>query len=186
MNNQPILFYSTRCSHSQQILSTLKAMNKESLCRLFSIDGRQRHELPPFLKSVPTLYVPESKDVYIGKDIYTYIAKPVQSRREIPTETPAQKAAANPAPTAEYQAWTFEGAKGLTESYANWANPTSFTSDNQLNFTFLSGVSGIGPVEPQTKQSYDGDKYGRNEDISKRLEEYKKVRESEFKGVERQ
>jgi hypothetical protein len=186
MNNQPILFYSTRCSHSQQILSTLKTMNKEGLCRLFPIDGRQRHELPPFLKSVPTLYIPESKDVYVGKDIYAYIAKPVQSRREIPTETPAQKAVANPTPTAEYQAWSFEGTKGLTESYANWGNPGSFSSDNQLNFSFLNGTAVGGSPEPKTAQSYDGDKYGRNEDISKRLEEYKKVRESEFKGVERQ
>ena len=81
MNNQPILFYSTRCSHSQQIIQTLKGLKKESLCRMFSIDGKTRQELPPFLKSVPTLYNPETKDVYIGKDIYAYIAKPVTSRR---------------------------------------------------------------------------------------------------------
>ena len=48
MNNQPILFYSTRCSHSQQIIETLKAMNKQNLCRMFPIDGKQRHEYLPF------------------------------------------------------------------------------------------------------------------------------------------
>jgi len=190
MNNQPILFYSTREPHSQQIINTLKALNKETLCRMFSIDGKARHELPDFLKSVPTLYVPESRDVYVGKDIYAYIAKPVTSRREIPTETPATKAAAAPAApgsAAEYQAWSFEGAKGFTESYANWSNPASFTSDDQLNFTFLSGSTNTPAApEPQTKQSYDGDKQGRNEDLATRLEQYKKVRESEFKGVSRQ
>ena len=60
MNNQPILFYSSRCSHSKQILDTLKTLNKQELCRLFPIDGKQRSELPPFLQKVPTLYVPET------------------------------------------------------------------------------------------------------------------------------
>jgi hypothetical protein len=107
MNNQPILFYSSRCAHSKQILDTLKALNKQGLCRMFLIDGKSREELPPFLKSVPTLYVPESKDVYIGKDIYSYIAKPVQSRREIPTAQAGQQKATAAAPSGDYQAWSF-------------------------------------------------------------------------------
>lgn len=190
MNNQPVLFYSLREPNSKQILDTLKALNKESLCRMFPIDGKQRSELPPFLKSVPTLYVPDTKDVYVGKDIYSYISKPVGARREIPTETPAQKATAAPsAGPSEYEAWGFEGSKGYSESYANWNSPNSFTSDNQLNFSFLGGASYTPPnatPEPQTKQSFDGQKQGRNDDLASRLEEYKKVRETEFKGVSRQ
>lgn len=185
MNNQPILFYSTRCSHSQQILQTLKAMNKESLCRMFSIDGKTRQQLPDFLKSVPTLYVPESKDVYIGKDIYSYIAKPVQSRREVPTKTPAQ--AAPTAGPADYQPWSFAGTGSLSESFSSWDAPSRFTSDDQLNYTFLGAAMNTpAPREPETQQSYAGDKTGRNDDINSRLEQMKKARETEFKGIARQ
>jgi hypothetical protein len=188
MNNQPILFYSTRCSHSKQIIDTLKALNKESLCRMFSIDGQPRDRLPPFLKSVPTLYVPESKDVYIGKDIYSYIAKPVSSRREIPTSTPAQAAAQAPAASKDYEPWSFEGTGSLSDTYSSWNNTSAFNTDNQLNYTFLGASNTPAPrePEPQTKQSYDGGKQGRNDDISSRMEAMKKARESEFKGIARQ
>jgi hypothetical protein len=43
-----------------------------------------------------------------------------------------------------------------------------------------------GPREPETKQSYEGQKAGRNDDISARMEQYKKMRETEFKGISRQ
>lgn len=188
MNNQPILFYSGRCSHSKQILDTLKALNKSDLCRMFSIDGKTRQQLPDFLKSVPTLYVPETKDVYIGKDIYSYIAKPVAARREVPTSTPAQQAAQAPSKgPAEYQAWSFEGRGSLTDTYSSWDAPNKFISDDQLNYSFLgSTVQTPAPPEPQTKQSFDGQKQGRNDDISSRLEQYKKMRDTEFKGISRQ
>jgi hypothetical protein len=185
MNNQPILFYSGRCSHSKQILDTLKAMGKENLCRYFPIDGKQRNQLPDFLKSVPTLYVPESKDVYIGKDIYAYIAKPVAARREIPTTAAPQQP--QQAASKDYEAWSFSGSGTLTESYSSWENPNKFSTSDQLQYSYLNGPVNT-PIkpEPQTKQSYDGDKQGRNDDISNRLEQYKKMRDSEFKGISRQ
>lgn len=185
MNNQPILFYSTRCSHSKQIIDTLKAMNKESLCRMFSIDGKTRAELPPFLKSVPTLYVPESKDVYVGKDIYSYIAKPVAARREIPTTTPAQQATAAPTKNGDFQAWSFEGAGSLSDSYSSWETPSKFSSDDQLQYSFLGGASAT-PAPPEPKTASNSNKDNKNDDISSRLEQYKKMRDTEFKGVARQ
>jgi hypothetical protein len=188
MNNQPILFVSSRCSHSKQILDTLNAMNKASLCRVFNIDGKQRHELPGFLKSVPTLYVPETKDVYIGKDIYAYIAKPVSARREIPTSTPATAASSGQAPqaAAQLEAWSFAGSGSLTESYSSWDNPTKFSTD-QLQYSYLGGpIATPAKPEPETKQSYDGNKQGRNDDIASRLEQLKKARDTEFKGISRQ
>jgi hypothetical protein len=36
-----------------------------------------------------------------------------------------------------------------------------------------------------TKQSYDGDKAGRNDDLGARLEQLQKQRDGEFKGVSR-
>jgi hypothetical protein len=191
MNNQPILFVHSRDQNSLKIIETLKQMNKDSLCRMFYIDNKQRNELPAFLKSVPTLYAPDTKDVYVGKDIYAYIAKPVTARREVPVQQTGQSGGvAQGAPTGAggYQAWSFEGKKSLTDSYSSWEAPGKFLNgDEQNNYSFLSGLMGaVASPEPQTKQSYEGNKNGRNEDISSRMEAMKKARESEFKGISRQ
>lgn len=191
MNNQPILFVHSRDQNSAKILETLKQMNKDSLCRLFYIDNKQRHELPAFLKSVPTLYAPDTKDVYVGKDIYAYIAKPVTARREVPVQqTGKSGGVAQGAPTGGggYQAWSFEGKKSFTDSYSSWESPGKFVGgDDQNNYSFLGGLmGGPAPSEPQTKQSYDGAKQGRNDDVASRMEAMKKARESEFKGITRQ
>ena len=186
MNNQPYLFVSSRCPNCAKILETLKQLNKDTLCRIVSIDGKQRHELPAFLKSVPTLYNPDSKDLYVGKDIYSYIAKPVTSRREIPTSTPSQAAVSTPQNPSEYQAWSFAGSSSLTDSYSSWDSPTKFSTEDQLKYSFLDGSAvAPTPTAPQTKQSFDGAKQGRNDDVTSRMEAMKKARESEFTGIAR-
>lgn len=191
MSNQPYLFVHTRDQNCIKILETLKQLNKDSLCRIVAIDGKQRHELPAFLKSVPTLYVPDTKDMYVGKDIYAYIAKPVTARREVPVQQGGGAAAAaqGGAPAGgAYEAWTFEGKRQLTDSYSSWQSPSSFINTDTLSYSFLGGGGGGAPAppEPQTKQSYDGGKQGRNDDITSRLEAMKKSRETEFKGISRQ
>ena len=194
MNNQPILFYSTRCSHSQQIIQTLKGLKKESLCSMFAIDGKQRNELPPFLKSVPTLYNPETKDVYIGKDIYAYIAKPVTSRREVPTQQQPQVAAQQPTGSKlsaqggneGIQEWSFASSMGFSDSYSDWGAPEKFIAD-ELHYTYIGNTQYTPPKpEPETKQSYEGDKAGRNNDLASRMEQMQKQRDAEFAGPVRQ
>jgi hypothetical protein len=193
MNNQPILFYSPRCSHSQQIIQTLKGLKKETLCRMYSIDGKTRAELPPFLKSVPTLYNPETKDVYIGKDIYAYIAKPVTSRREVPTQQQPQVAAQQPTGSKlsvkgandGIQEWSFAGS-GFSDMYSDWAAPSKFVSD-ELHYTYIGNTQYTPPSqEPETKQSYEGNKEGRNGDLASRMEAMQKQRDAEFAGPVRQ
>ena len=193
MNNQPILFYSTRCSHSQQIIQTLKGLKKEGLCRMFSIDGKQRSELPPFLKTVPTLYNPETKDIYSGKDIYAYIAKPVTSRREVPTQQQPHVAAAQPTGSKlsaqggneGIREWSFAGS-GFSDAYSDWSAPTNFVSD-ELHYTYIGNTQYTPPApEPETKQSYEGDKTGRNNDLAARMEQMQKQRDAEFAGPVRQ
>lgn len=191
MNNQPILFVSSRCDNCAKIVGTLKSLNKETLCRVFPIDGRQRHELPAFLKSVPTLYIPDTKDVYAGNSIYAYIAKPVTSRREVPVQQTTQngvaQAGSGSAGGGDFQAWSFEGKNSMTDSYSSWDKPGQFQGADQLQYSFLGGTSTT-PVqpEPQTKQSYEGGKQGRNDDIASRMEAMKKARDNEFKGISRQ
>lgn len=189
MNNQPLLFVSSRCPNCAKILETLKALNKDTLCRIVYIDNYQRNQLPSFLKSVPTLYNPESKDVFVGKDIYSYISKPVTARREVPVQqTSATGGAVGGAPaTTDYQAWSFEGKTSMSDSYSSWEAPAKFMDSDQLQYTFLSGFTGTPAApEPQTKQSYEGGKQGRNEDLAARMEQMKKARDTEFKGVSRQ
>jgi hypothetical protein len=189
MNNQPVLFVSNRCPNCAKILETLKALNKDSLCRILYIDNYQRQQLPGFLKSVPTLYLPESKDVYIGKDIYSYISKPVTARREVPVQqTSSGGGLVGGAPASgDYQAWSFEGKNNLSDSYSSWDTPSNFMNTDQLQYTFLGNFAGTPTApEPQTKQSYDGGKQGRNDDLAARMEQMKKARESEFKGISRQ
>lgn len=161
---------------------------------MFPIDGKQRSELPPFLKSVPTLYNPETKDVYIGKDIYAYIAKPVTARREVPTQHQPQVAASQPtgsklsAPGGNegVQEWSFASAMGFSDSYSSWDAPTKFVSD-ELHYTYIGNSQYTPPApEPETKQSYDGNKDGRNSDLASRMEQMQKQRDAEFAGPVRQ
>lgn len=183
MNNQPMLFVHPKDANSMKILETLKALNKDTLCRIINIDGKQRSQLPDFLKSVPTLYVPESKDLYVGKDIYTYISKPVTARREVPV----QQTSSGGAPAGgEYSPWSFEGKGSMSDSYSSWTNSGSFMDSDQLRYTFLGAAPAAGAPEPQTKQSYEGEKTGRNGDLAARMEQAQKARDAEFKGISRQ
>jgi hypothetical protein len=189
--SQPILFYSSRDSHSKQILDTLKTLNKQDLCRMVSIDNKQRHELPPFLQRVPTLYVPETKDVFVGQAIFGYIAKPVSSRRDLPvTAAPPAVPAATPgavpgaSTTGSLESWSFGTSGGFSDSYSSWDGKSAATTD-QLHYSFLGAAPAPGAPEPVTKQSYDGDKAGRNDDLGARLEQLQKQRDGEFKGVSR-
>ena len=68
--SQPYLFYSEKCPHSKQIIETLKALNKSSLYKFILVESLPRNQIPQFLKKVPTLYNPESKEVVVGKDIF--------------------------------------------------------------------------------------------------------------------
>jgi hypothetical protein len=188
MSKQPVLFYSKRDGNSKQIVDTLTALNKQNLCRMVEIEQVQRSQLPAFLKSVPTLYIPETNDIYVGKDIFAYIAKPVAARREVPTNAPGATAPSGGSATAaagELESWSFSTAGGFSDSYSSWDGKSSTT--DQLFYTFLgSEPVAPGPVEPTTKQSYDGAKDGRNEDVASRLKRIQQARDAEFKGVSRQ
>ena len=117
--SQPFLFYSERCPNSKQVIETLKALNKISLYKLVAVETIPRAQIPQFLTSVPTLYHPETKDVVVGKAIYGYIAKPTNSRKEIPSTaaTPASSGAVSaPQALGELSPWGFEGTSRLTEN----------------------------------------------------------------------
>lgn len=194
--SQPYLFYSERCPNSKQIIETLKALNKSSLYKFILVESLARDQIPAFLKKVPTLYVPETKDVIVGKDIYGFIAKPTNARNEKPVkETNSVGASVGGAPQAadgNYAAWGFEGTGKLSESYSLWDSPTSFSSDGNSMYTYLdgsmapnSGGAGLPSGGPTTQNTLSKEKTGSNGDVSSRMEQMMAQRKSEFGGIDR-
>jgi glutaredoxin-related protein len=183
--SQPYLFYSEKCPHSKQIIETLKALNKTSLYKFILVESLNRNQIPQFLKKVPTLYNPESKEVVVGKDIFGYIAKPTNSRKELPVKEEAQqnKQGGN---SDNISAWGFEGAGSLSEAFSDWNAPTSFSSDGNSMYTFLGGnVQTMGPPEPKTENTLSKSKNSSSDEVSARMEALQNQRKSEFNGIQR-
>ena len=176
---QPYLFYSERCPHSKQIIETLKGLNKAGLYKFVLIESLAREQ-------IPALYVPDSKEVIVGKDIFGYISKPTNSRKELPTKG-TDGAPTGSAPVGDISAWGFEGSGRLSESYSMWEAPNAFSSDGNSLYTFIGEMSKTpelarDPVKSEntTKSKTDG-----NNDVSKRLEELQNQRKKEFSGISR-
>lgn len=186
--NVPVMFYSNRCEVCKEIIQTIQGLNKASLYRFVCIDTTPRHLIPPEIRAVPSVFNPQTKEVLTGKQaIFAQVAKPVQSRREVPTD----RALAGPA---EPGAWSFATAAGFTDGYTPFDTATRMP-DDQLFFSYLgpeqgSGLSGgsAGPMRPdsgRTEAGEGGSKSGRNDDVQARLEQMNAQRNAEFKGVSR-
>jgi hypothetical protein len=192
MSQQPYLFYSERCPNSKQVIETIKGLNKAGLYKFILVESLPRDKFPAFLKKVPTLYVPDTKEVVIGKDIYGYIAKPTNSRKEVPSKNDAGVSAPNQ--FGDLSAWGFEGQGMIGESYSLWDTPGQFVNqEGTSRYTFLDGSSGAptpgglpssgGPTSKNTLD--DKTKSATNSDVQARLEQMNNQRKSEFGGVTR-
>lgn len=197
-SSQPYLFYSERCPNSKQVIETLKALNKAGLYKFILVESIPRNQIPAFLKAVPTLYIPDTKDVIVGKDIYGYIAKPTNARKEIPAKEGAIQAngqQGRDAPIGELSPWGFEGGGRLTESYSLWDAPTQFATGGGSMYTFLDastptgmsgGNAGLSSGDaPKSENTIAKSKTGANDDVKARMEMMQKQRETEFAGVTR-
>lgn len=182
--SQPYLFYSERCPHSKQIIETLKGLNKSGLYKFVLVEQLARNQIPAFLKKVPTLYVPDSKEVLVGKDIFGYISKPTSARKELPTKG-ADGAPTGSAPTGDISAWGFEGSGRLSESYSMWDTPNAFASDGNSQYTFLGEMVKTPGPEPTKSENTIKSKTGGNDDVSSRLEALQNQRKNEFSGISR-
>jgi hypothetical protein len=183
---QPYLFYSDRDPNSKQIIETLKALNKAGLYKFVDALTLQPSQRPQWLTKVPTLYIPDTKDVIVGKDIFGYIAKPTNARNELPTK-PADGGSNPQNQIGDLSPWGFEGKGMIGESYSLWDNPTQFANNEGGSlYTFLGNVvSGGGSSEPTSKNTIDKSKTSSNSDVGKRMEEMMNQRKSEFAGVDR-
>jgi hypothetical protein len=184
--SQPYLFYSERCPHSKQIIETLKALNKAGLYKFVLVESLARNQIPAFLKKVPTLYVPDSKEVVVGKDIFGYIAKPTNARKELPAKQEGVAPGGSSASfTGDVSAWGFEGTGRLSEAYSSWSSPTAFASDGNSMYTFLGESVATVPDNAPTSENTIKAKNGSNDDIAARMEELEKQRKNEFSGISR-
>jgi hypothetical protein len=168
--SQPYLFYSERCPHSKQIIETLKALNKAGLYKFILVETLARDKIPPFLQKVPTLYNPDSKEVIVGKDIFGYIAKPTNARKEHPVKE-------EPKPV-DVSAWGFEGSGRLSEAYSSWDSPTSFVAEGNSMYTFLNEQMS----KPQNTLPEKPEVTG---EIGARLKAMEQERKNEFSGIKR-
>lgn len=191
-SSQPYLFYSERCPHSKQIIETLKGLNKSGLYKFILVESIPRNQIPSFLKKVPTLYIPDTKDVLIGQDIYGFIAKPTNSRKELPTKEAVASGGASQQIIGDISAWGFEGSGKLTETYSSWDSPSSFTAPGGSMYTFLDqpmtmpqGGAGLPTGNPVESENTIKSKTGSNDDVAARMAAMEEQRKKEFSVASR-
>jgi hypothetical protein len=185
--SQPYLFYSDRDANSKQIIETLKALNKAGLYKFIDALTLQPNQRPAWLTKVPTLYIPDTKEVIIGKDIFGYIAKPTNSRKELPTK-PAEGGSTPQNQMGDLTPWGFEGRGTIGESYSLWDTPGQFANtEGSSLYTFLGdAVAAVtGNSEPSSTNTIDKSKTSSNSDVGKRMEQMMNQRKSEFGSVDR-
>lgn len=185
--SQPYLFYSDRDPNSKQIIETLKALNKAGLYKFIDALTLQPNQRPAWLMKVPTLYIPDTKEVIVGKDIFGYIAKPTNSRKELPTK-PEAGGSTPQNQMGELSPWGFEGQGTIGESYSLWDTPGQFANtEGSSLYTFLGNVvSAATSGEPTSTNTHDDkSKTSSNSDVGKRMEQMMNQRKSEFGTVER-
>ncbi len=189
--SQPYFFYSNRCPNCSQIIETLKGLNKSGLYKFILVESLARDKIPSFLKKVPTLYIPDTKEVIVGKnEIFGFIAKPTNARNELPVknnEAPMQQQAIG-----DISAWGFEGTKNLSESYSLWDAPNSFASGGGSMYTFLTDspampTSNAGMPSGKQVESENTvkSKTGSNDDVAARMAAMEEQRKKEFGSIER-
>lgn len=193
-NNQPYFFYSNRCANCSQIIETLKGLNKSSLYKFILVESLAKNQIPSFLKKVPTLYIPDTKEVIVGKnDIFGYIAKPTNARNELPTksaEAPIAQGGSGQV-IGDISAWGFEGTGTLTESYSSWDNPNAYTATGGSMYTFLNepitsqGGAGLPAGKQVESENTIKSKTGSNDDVSARMAAMEEQRKKEFTTISR-
>jgi len=194
-NNQPYFFYSNRCANCSQIIETLKGLNKAGLYKFILVESLPRNQIPSFLTKVPTLYVPDTKEVFVGKnDIFGYIAKPTNARKDIPTksaENPVAQGGGSSQFAGDLSPWGFEGKGSLTETYSSWDNPNSFTHEGGSMYIYLNepianqGGAGLPTGKGVESENTVKSKSGSNDDVAARMAAMEEQRKKEFGGISR-
>jgi hypothetical protein len=70
-----ILFYSDYCQHCTVLLDTIKRFDKSNVIKMVSVDTLRSLQKPidSKIKCVPALYLPDSKNLLFGKEVFDYL-----------------------------------------------------------------------------------------------------------------
>ena len=109
MDRLPILVYAMNHEPSNKVLEVLKMMNKTSFFRYICVQEVGREGIPPGVSRVPSVYIPDTKQVLVGHtQIMPYLARPVESRREAPVQNHSVPIGLAPPPSGELNSFNVE------------------------------------------------------------------------------
>jgi hypothetical protein len=80
MNNKQtkyVLFYSNRCNHCKTFITQLNKNNIKSDFDFFCIDNNYKN-IPPQIKSVPTILFKENNNLMIGKSVFNWLDEQIK------------------------------------------------------------------------------------------------------------
>jgi hypothetical protein len=109
MDRLPIIVYAMNHDASDKVLEVIKVMNKSSYFRYICIQEVSRDGIPPGVNRVPSIYMPDTKQVLVGhSQIMPFLARPVETRREAPTQNRSVPSGMGPPPSSELNSFNVE------------------------------------------------------------------------------
>ena len=163
-----ILFYSNFCTYCKEILNSIsKTPLNENM--LFVCVDDDNIQLPPFITSVPTIYLINEKKIVVDEAIGEWIKEKLNAHAP-------QK------PTEEIQAYF--GSTG--DSFGS-----NFSSiDDQDSKPFISGYTFLGDdngssMAAQSDSRQNSSNGGINSQFDSQLEKLQQARNQEFQGINR-
>jgi len=196
MPTNSFIFYSDRCPNCSKLIETLKAFNKMNLYKFYRVEDIPRDKIPPYLKAVPTLYNPETKQLLVSlSQILGEISKPSDARSDVPVKEVQAKDNLTAADSLE--PWNFTGKNMLTEAFSMWNQnpnaPAEFSvTDSGLYTSWAQGITpeqprnmqGAGQAAPSSQNTMGG-KGSAQSEIDQRMKAMESERKNSFAAVSR-
>jgi hypothetical protein len=167
-NTLPVLFVSERCPVCQEISNALRVLGRDKLVQWAVIERIPRSRIPPQVRSVPTMFLPDRNVWYVGKSqIMPYVAQAVNAR-ESSTAIPDSVRATVSAP---------EGELGGFEAL----DPTGSSVDEYRSMTYNPGPLFPGEAGMPSSGVMDGSEMDRRmKDLQADLANYAPVKPATF------
>ena len=162
-----ILFYSNFCTYSKEIVNNISKTSLNDSFLFVSVDD-ENIQLPPFITSVPTIYLINDKKIVVDEAIPKWINEKLSS-----TKGPLKNDEGN-----EIHAYfgTSENSLGLNYASIDDTEYKPFVSD----FTFISDDNGSSmAAKNDSRQS------GMSSEQSQSLEQLETMRNQEFQPINR-
>lgn len=124
-----MLFYSSRCNYSQEVVSQISKVNLGSIFLQVNVDNGN-YNLPPFVDRVPLIYIIASKELVVDDNVLRFVnalhsqLQPVGQQQSQP---PSQKQQQQPTGELEY----------LSDMNKSISNSFSFIQEGDDNITPL-------------------------------------------------